>query len=385
MDFRLTEEQRILRRTLRDVVEKEIKPRAPEWDRNGELPWDNIRQLAKLGVTGLTIPIEYGGAGQSLLDGVFAIEEIARGCPNTALALISGIGVVSLAILQYGAEEQRRKYLPPIAQGTAVSAICMTEPTAGSATSRVHTNAVRRGDHYVVTGRKCMISRGGLAEYYLVLSRFEGQPGIDGVGAIIIDRGTSGLSFGKPEDTLGFRGVPATDMIMEECPVPVENVLVGVGGFRKMMTAFNAQRCLNPAISLGIAQAALEETLGYVQKRELYDHPVADFQGVRWQLADMATQLEAARLLVYRAAANAAMGLPSRMESSMGKLFANEMALQVTDLALQLHGGYGFSREFPIERFLREARGMVLGGGPPQLQRNMIAAELLKRGSPAWL
>jgi alkylation response protein AidB-like acyl-CoA dehydrogenase len=166
---------------------------------------------------------------------VFAIEEIARGCPNTALALISCVGVVSLAIIQYGTEEQKRKYLPPIAAGTAVSAICMTEPTAGSATSQVQTNATRRGDHYVVTGRKCMISRGGLSDYYLVVCRFESQPGLNGVGAVIIDRGTPGLSFGKAEDTLGFRGVPATDMIMEECMIPVANVLMGAGGFKKMI------------------------------------------------------------------------------------------------------------------------------------------------------
>jgi butyryl-CoA dehydrogenase len=385
MDFRMTDEQRMLRRTIRDLVEKEMKPRAAEWDRSGQLPWDNIRRLAEIDVTGLTIPTEYGGAGQSLLEGVFAIEEIARGCPNTALALISGMGVVSLAIVQYGTEEQKRKYLPPIAAGTSVSAICMTEPGAGSATSQVQTNATRRGDGYVLNGRKCMISRGGLAEYYLVVCRFESKPGLDGVGAVIIERGTPGLSFGKAEDTLGFRGVPATDMIMEECPIPLANVVVGSGGFKKMMTAFNAQRCLNPAISLGIAQAALEESLAYVQKRELYGHAVSDFQGVRWQLADMATQVEAARLLLYRAASNAAMGFPSRFESSAGKLFANEMALEVTDLALQLHGGYGFSREFPVERLLREARGMVLGGGPPQLQRNMIADELIKRGFPSWI
>jgi butyryl-CoA dehydrogenase len=385
MDFRLTEEQRMLRRTIRDLVEKEIRPRAPEWDRNAQLPWENLRRLAEIGVTGLTIPTEHGGSGQTLLEGVFAIEEIARGCPNTALALIAGTGVVSLAIIQYGTEEQKRKYLPPIAAGTAVSAICMTEPTVGSALSHVETNGIRRGDHYLVTGRKCMISRGGLADYYLVVLRFESQPGRSGIGGILIDRGTPGLSFGKAEDTLGFRGVPATDMIMEACPVPAENVLVGPGGFRQLLTAFNAQRCLNPAISLGIAQAALELGLGYVQQRELYGHPVSDFQGVRWLLADMATKLEAARLLVYRAASNAVTGLPSRLESSMGKLFANEMALEVTDIALQLHGGYGFSREFPVERLLREARGMALGGGPPQLQRNMIAAELLKRGCPAWL
>jgi butyryl-CoA dehydrogenase len=385
MDFRLTDEQRMLRRTLRDLVAREIRPRAAEWDRSGELPWDNIRRLAALGITGLTIPTAYGGGGQGLLEGVFAIEEIARGCANTALALISGTGIVSLAIAEYGTEAQKRRYLPPIAAGTAVSAICMTEPAAGSATSHVETNARRCGDGWAVSGRKCMISRGGLAEYYLVLTRFEGQPGLGGVGAVILDRGTPGLSFGKAEDTLGFRGVPATDMIMEECPVPAESVLVGAGGFRKMMSAFNAQRCLNPAISLGIAQAAFDEALAYARRRELYGHPIADFQGIQWQLADMATRLEAARLLVYRAAANAQQGFPSRLESSMGKLFANEMALAVTDLAVQLHGGYGFSREFPVERLLRDARGMALGGGPPQLQRSAIAAELLRRGFPAWL
>src|SRR5262245_52203600 len=221
MDFRMTDEQRMLRRTMRDEVVKAMTARAAESDRAGNLPRDNIRGLAQIDVTGLTIPTEYGGAGQSLLEGVFAIEEVARGCPNTALALISGVGVVSLAIVQYGTEAQKRKYLPPIAAGSAVSAICMTEPTAGSATSHVQTNATRRGDHWVVTGRKCMISRGGLADYYLVVCRFEGQRGLDGVGAVIIDRGTPGLSFGKAEDTLGFRGVPATDMIMEECPIPV--------------------------------------------------------------------------------------------------------------------------------------------------------------------
>jgi alkylation response protein AidB-like acyl-CoA dehydrogenase len=385
MDFRLSDEQRMLRRTIRDVVERDVKPRAAEWDRSGELPWPSIRRLAAIGVTGLTIPTAYGGAGLGLLEGVFAIEEVARGCPNTALALIAGTGVVSLAIAEYGSEGQKARYLPPVAAGEVVSAICMTEPTAGSATSRVQTNARRHGDGFVVSGRKCMISRGGLADYYLVLTRFDGRPGLDGVGAVILDRGTPGLSFGKAEDTLGFRGVPATDMIMEECPVDPDHVLVGAGGFRKMMSAFNAQRCLNPAISLGIAQAALDATLGYVQKRQLYDQPIASFQGIRWQLADMATRLEAARLLVYRAAANAARGFPSRLESSMGKLFANEMALAVTDLAVQLHGGYGFSREFPVERLLRDARGMAIGGGPPQVQRNMIAAELLARGFPVWL
>jgi alkylation response protein AidB-like acyl-CoA dehydrogenase len=385
MNFRLTDEQRMFRRAIRDLVDKELKPRAAEWDRGAELPWASIRRLANIGVTGVTIPVEYGGAGQTLLEGVFAIEEVARGCPNTALALISGVGVVSLAIIQYGTEAQKRKYLPRVASGEVVSAICMTEPTVGSVTSRVQTNVTRRGDGYVVTGRKCMISRGGLAEYYLVVTRFEGRPGLDGVGAVIIDRGTPGLSFGKAEDTMGFRGVPATDMIMEECPISAENVLVDGGGFRKMMSAFNAQRCMNPSISLGIAQAALEESLAYTQKRELYDHPISDFQGIRWQLADMATRLEAARLLVYRAASNAAQGLPSRLEASIGKLFANEMALKVTDLAMQLHGGYGFSREFPVERLLREARGVVLGGGPPQLQRNMIGDELLKRGLPSWI
>lgn len=382
MDFQLTDEQKLLKRTLREFARKELRPRAARWDETGEYPWENVKRLAELGVTGLAIPAEYGGQGGTGFDVVLAMEEIAWGCANTAMMLMSGIGICAQAIAQYGSAAQKARYLPPLAKGDAVAAIAMTEPDAGSATSRITSSAVRHGDRYLVNGRKCWITRSGVAETYVVFVRFDKLPGIEGVGAVILEKGMPGLQFGTPDPSLGFRGCAFADLVMEEVEIGDEHVLVRDGGFKKMMAAFNGQRSLNGAISLGIAQAALEDTLRYVQERRLYGKPIADFQGIQWQLATMATQIEAARLLVYRAAANGARGFPLLIEASMAKLFANETALTVTDLCLQLHGGYGYTRAFPLERYLRDARGMAIGGGPPQLQRSQIAAELLKRGFP---
>jgi alkylation response protein AidB-like acyl-CoA dehydrogenase len=382
MDFQLTDEQKLLKRTLREFARKELRPRAARWDETGEYPWENVKRLAQLGVTGLAIPPEYGGQGGSGFDVVLAMEEVAWGCANTAMLLMSGVGICAQAIAQYGSPDQKARYLPPLARGDAVAAIAMTEPDAGSATSRIASGAVRRGDRYLVNGRKCWITRSGVAETYVVFVRFDKIPGIGGVGAVILEKGMPGLHFGSPDESLGFRGCPFADLIMEGVEIGEEHVLVREGAFRKLMAAFNGQRSLNGAMSLGIAQAALDDTLGYVQERQLYGKPIADFQGIQWQLATMATRLEAARLLVYRAVANGAGGFPSLIEASMAKLFANETALEITDLCLQLHGGYGYTEAFPLGRYLRDARGMAIGGGPPQLQRSMIAAELLKRGFP---
>ena len=382
MDFQLTEEQKMLKRTLRDFAQRELKPRAAYWDETGEYPWDNVKRLAALGVTGLPIPPEYGGQGGTWFDVVLAMEEIAWGCANTAMMVMSGIGICAQAIAWYGTEAQKRRYLPPIAAGASVAAICMTEPDAGSATSHLQTSVLRQGDRYLVNGRKCWITRAGVADTYVVFARFENIPGIAGVGAVLLEKGMRGLTFGKPDQGLGFRGCTSADMIMENVEIGPAHVLLREGGFKKLMAAFSGQRCVNGAMSLGIAQAAFDQTLQYVQERRLYNQAIGEFQGIRWQLASMAARIEAARLLVYRAAANGAQGFPSVFEASVAKLTANEMAIEVTDLCVQLHGGYGFSREFPVERHLRDARGMAIGGGPPQVQRNMIAAQLLKHGYP---
>lgn len=294
------------------------------------------------------------------------------------MVAMSQMGVVSQAIAAYGTESQKKKYLPPVLAGDEISAICITEADAGSATTQVRSTARREGGGYVCNGRKVMISRAGVAAAYLVLIRFDDIPGLDGVGAVILEKGMEGLSFSPPHKTAAFRGCPSADVIMENCRIGEEHVLAGAGGFRRMMMAFNGQRCINAAISLGIAQGAYEEALAHTQERELYGRKVSENQGVQWHLADMRTQIEAARLLIYRAAANAAGEFPSIIEASMAKLFANEMALEVTDLASQLHGGYAIHLEQPIQRFWRDARGIILGGGPPQLQRNTIGKQILK-------
>lgn len=383
MDFHLTESQRLLRKMVAEFADKELEPKAIETSERLAIPWDTVRRAAELGIMGLTVPEAYGGMGLGGFEAVLVCEEIARVCPSTAMVLMAELGICTQLLNHYGTKAQQEKYLPRIAKGEILTAISITEPDAGSATTRITTNATRTDDGYRLKGRKAMTSRAGECGVYMVFTRFNGTPGLDGIGAVLVDEGTPGLSFGKPEEMMGFRGCPSREVIFEDCPIGEDDVLVPEGGFRKIMTAFNGQRCLNAAISTGIAQGAFEAAVEYVRVRAPYGHPVSDFQGIRWMISDMAAQIEAARLLTYRAAVNAADGFPSRFESSTAKLFANETVLKVTDWALQMHGGWGYNKEFPVERFVRDARGIVLGSGPPQLHRNMIAHEVLK-GRASW-
>lgn len=378
MEFHLTESQRLLRKMVAEFADKELKPKAAETGERLAIPWDIVRRLAELGIMGLTVPEKYDGMGLGGVEAALVCEEIARVCPSTAMVLMAEVGICAQLISHYGTDAQRGKYLPGIARGETLTGISITEPEAGSATTRIQTNAARTQDGYRLRGRKAMTSRAGECGLYVVFTRFNSVPGIDGIGAVIVEAGTPGLSFGKAEETLGFRGCPSREVIFDDCPLGEEHVLVGEGGFRKIMTAFNGQRCLNAAISVGIAQGAFDAAVEYAKVRSPYGHPISDFQGIRWMISDMAMQIDAARLLTYRAAVNGAEGFPSRFESSVAKLFANEVALRVTDWALQIHGGWGYNKEFPVERFLRDARGIVLGSGPPQLHRNMIADEVLK-------
>ena len=383
MDFHLTESQRLLRKMVAEFADKELEPKAIETSERLAIPWDTVRRAAELGIMGLTVPEKYGGMGLGGFEAVLVCEEIARVCPSTAMVLMAELGICTQLLNHYGTKAQQEKYLPRIAKGEILTAISITEPDAGSATTRITTNATRTDDGYRLKGRKAMTSRAGECGVYMVFTRFNGTPGLDGIGAVLVDEGTPGLSFGKPEEMMGFRGCPSREVIFEDCPIGEDDVLVPEGGFRKIMTAFNGQRCLNAAISTGIAQGAFNAAVEYVRVRAPYGHPVSDFQGIRWMISDMATQIEAGRLLTYRAAVNAADGFPSRFESSTAKLFANETVLKVTDWALQMHGGWGYNKEFPVERFVRDARGIVLGSGPPQLHRNMIAHEVLK-GRASW-
>jgi alkylation response protein AidB-like acyl-CoA dehydrogenase len=379
MDFQLSPEQRDLQDLVRSVAQKELKPLATRWDRSHEFPWESMQHLATVGVLGLTVPQAYGGLGASWFEAVLAIEEIARACYQTAMAALGELGVQTQAIVHYGSDAHKERYLPAIARGELICAICMTEPDAGSDVGSIVTRATEDADAngYVINGGKVLISRADVAGVFLTFVRFGTAPGSRGVGAVLIDRDAPGLEIGPGEETLG--GELLFPVYYRDVRVPNEAVLVKEQGFRKLMTAFNGQRCLNAAISLGQAQGAFDEALSYVDKRKQFGQRLADFQGIQWLLADMAIELDAARLLIYRAASNAGAGLPDPIEAAKAKAFANEVAIRVSNQAMQLFGGHGYLKSMPVERYVRGARFGALAGGTPQIQRNIIAESLVGR------
>lgn len=381
MDFKLTEEQKHLVDMVDSLAQKEFRPLASRWDENEEFPWPNAKKLAELGLLGLSIPEEYGGAGRGVIDVVLVIEHIAQHCSNTAGVLALQCGACSRAIVHFGSEELKKRFLPPMASGEKIAAYTQTEPNAGSDVGNIKTRAILDGDHYVINGSKIFISNAHEAHIFVVMARFDDAPGTKGVGSIVVERDTPGFSVSKKDHKLGFRGASISEVVFDDVKVPKENILVDAGGFSKMMQAFNAERCGNAALSLGIAQGAFNEALRYSDERIQFGKPISKFQGIQWMLADMATQIEAGRLLLYRAATNAEQELPNFLETAMAKAFCNEMAIAVTNQALQIHGGYGYMREYPIERMYRDVRFPALGGGTVQIQKNLIAAELLKGGA----
>lgn len=378
--YELTAEQEEIRQLARTIAEREFRPRALQWEETGEFPWENMAALARAGLLGAAIPEAYGGAGGGWLEASLILEEIGRCCYVTAMAALGELGVQSRAIAGYGSEEQKRRFLPRIASGELICAICMTEPETGSDLPAMSTHAVAEGDDLVLNGRKVLISRADVAGLFLLYARFREAGGSSPVGAVLIERGTPGLEVGQRYDTLGGDGL--FEVLLRDCRIPGENALVREDGLRKMLTAFNGQRCLNASISVGIAQGAQDAAVDYAGQRVQGGHPIAEYQGIQWMLADNAIQIEAARLLVRRAAALAGTGFPSRYETAVAKTYANEMALRVTDNAMQIFGGHGWTRDMPIERYVRWARYGPLGGGTPQIQRNGIARELFRRAAP---
>jgi alkylation response protein AidB-like acyl-CoA dehydrogenase len=377
MDFQLTSAQRDLQALVREIAQKRLKPLATRWDRSHEFPWDSIRILAQAGVLGLTIPERYGGAGGSWFEAVLAIEEVATACYQTAMAVLGELGVQTQVLVHYGSDAHKARYLPAIASGELICAICMTEPDAGSDVGALQTRAAAVDGGYVVNGSKILISRADVAGVFVTFVRFGEVPGSRGIGAVLIDRDTPGLEIGPGDETLG--GELLFPVYFHDLHVSEDAVLVKEHGFRKLMSAFNGQRCLNAAISLGQAQGAFDEALSYVQGRQQFGQRLADFQGLRWMLADMAIELDAARLLIYRAASNAGAGLPDAVEAAKAKAFANETAIRVSNQAMQLFGGHGYLKSMPVERYVRGARFGALAGGTPQIQRNIIAESLVGR------
>ena len=379
MNFSLSKEQEMIRDVVREFAEKEIKPIASEIDQQREIPPALIRKMGRIGLMGLTVPGEYGGAGCDRISYVIALEEISRYCGSTGITVEAHNSLGLGHIFERGTEALRKRLVPKLARGEWLGAWALTEPNAGSDAAAIETTAVRKGEEYVLNGSKCFVTGGSVADTIVVMAKTDKTKGAKGISAIVVEKGTPGLTYGKDEDKLGLRGSHTTELFLDDCRVPVENRLDKEGnGFIGAMQILDKGRTAIAAMAVGIARGALEECLRYVTEREQFGKPIGTFQGVRWMLADMATQLDAARLLVYRAADMEQKGLRCSKEASMAKLFASEMAMKATTDAIQIHGGYGYTTDYPLERYFRDVKLCEIGEGTNQIQKMIIARHLLK-------
>ncbi|TAL36212.1 MAG: acyl-CoA dehydrogenase [Spirochaetes bacterium] len=380
MDFTLTDEQKMLIDTIRTMGEREkFKDLAKHIDATGEFPYALMAKYAELGFLGMTLSPEYGGGGQSALNAIITIEELAKFSPMIAAPVFeSNVGPVRVIDL-FGTPEQKKAILPGVCRGELSVSVCMTEPEAGSDLTALTTNAEQDGDGYLLNGRKSFITGGGHASHYMVYTRFGKTRGYKGIGGLIVEKGMPGFSFGKQERFMGLRGMPSCDLFFDNVKVPGKNLVVKPGDFNKLMLTFDIERCGNAAMCLGVAGGALAEAKAYAMERTAFGRPICEFQNIQFTTVDMATKLDAARLLVYRAAAGAGQGLPSMYEASMAKAFANEMVVSVTDSAMQIFGGYGYSTEFPVERMYRDAKAWCVAGGTIQMLKIGVAGMIYGR------
>lgn len=378
MDFALTPAQEALRARARELADGVFRERAARWDAEEAYPWDNVKDLVRAGFMGLTIPRAYGGAGASVLDVLLVVEQIARQCGVTARIVVEGsLGVVG-ALTAYGTEAHKRRYFPWVLEDGEKPAIAITEPEAGSAATDLATRADEAPEGWTLSGEKRWITGAGTSRLYLVYCRMNASAGAEGIGGILVERDAPGFAIGERDRTMGLRGIPEGRLHFARCRVAREQVLVAPPeGFKKLMRAYNSQRLGAATVALGLAQGAYEHALAYAQERRQFGRPIADFQGIRWKLADMAIALDAARLLVHRAAATSVDGFPDPLESAKAKTFAAETAQSVTSQALQIHGAAGYGRSLPLERMMRDARMFAIGGGTVEMMRNLIADRIL--------
>ena len=379
MDFSLSPEQYELQKVAREFSQKEMTPVALEMEKNRTpLPDQWMKKYAEMGFLGINIDQKYGGLGLSNIDALLVLEEFAKVSSAVAWPIFeSSVGPIK-AIEHFANEDLKLKIIPEVCKGNLFVAISMSEPNAGSALTDLVTKAEIKDENVVLNGTKRWCSGAGHAGGYVVYCRMSNEPGAKGIGAVYVEKETPGVSFGEPEQLMGWNGIPSADIFFDEVKVPKENIVVNAnGGFKKLMEAFDLERCGNATMSLGQASGSLEEVLEYVQERKQFGKPIVEFQAVQIKLAEMAMQVEAARLLIYRAALNAAEGLPSIFESSVGKCFSNEMAREVTGTAVQLMGGYGFNKEFQVERRLRDAWGWGIAGGTIDIQKINIASSMV--------
>jgi alkylation response protein AidB-like acyl-CoA dehydrogenase len=373
MDLYLNEEQQRMVRTVRELTQDKFKPAALKY-MDGTFPWDNIRDLAQIGVLGMAVPEEYGGLGLPVLDTALVLEEIAKGCYVTAMAVLGEVGVQTRIISTYAPDHIKRDLLPKVCTGEAILAVCMTEPHAGTDVANYRTNADVVGGKIVLNGVKTLISRVDEAQAFVVFSRINKQPGREGIGCVLIERGTPGFSCTARYHTMG--GENLAEIQFQNCELPLENLIIREDGFKKLLSAFNTQRCLNPSISLGLAEGAFEEAVKYARERTAFGRAIGEFQAIRHKLAEMYRDIEASRSLLYRACATAN-PFPDPYMAAIAKITVNEMSLRVTSDAIQVHGGYGFTDEYPVSRYYRGARYGSLGGGTTETLKELVGKKIL--------
>jgi alkylation response protein AidB-like acyl-CoA dehydrogenase len=381
MDFRPTEEQALLRRSVREFAETEIRPHVREWDETQHFPLELVPKLGALGLMGIQVPEQYGGAAMSAVDYCICIEEIARVDPAVALSVAAHNGLCSSHILMFGTDEQKRKFLTPLARGEKIGAWGLTESTSGSDAAGMRTTAVKAGDCWTINGSKTFTTHGRVGDIMVTMAVTDRTAGPKGISAFIVEKGTPGVAPGKKEDKLGMRASDTSEVLFENCRIPSDQLLGELGqGFVNTMQVLDAGRIGIAALSVGLAQGAYEAALRYAQERKAFGRPISGFQAIQWKLADHATRIEAARLLTYRAAYLKDKDPKTRttLESSMAKLYASEIAVRAAEDCVQIHGGYGFVKDYPAEKFFRDVKLTTIGEGTSEIQRLVIARELLR-------
>lgn len=379
MDFSLSEEERMIRDAARELAEKEFAPRAAELDETSRFPKENVEKLAELGFMGMGVEEKWGGAGLSSLAYVLALEEISKACASTGVIMSVNNSLVCDPIAQFGTDEQKERYLKPLAQGKKLGAYCLTEPEAGSDAQNVRTTAVKEGDHYILNGTKNFITNGQVADLYIVYCKTDPSAGHRGISALLVDGDSEGLTRGNKEHTMGIHASSTCSLFFNNVRVPAENLLGQEGqGFKIALGTLDGGRIGIAAQALGIGQAALDAATAYSKERTTFGEPLATLQAIQWMLADSVTELEGARLLAYKAAMKKDTGKRYSLEAAMAKLAASHAAVVVADRAVQIHGGYGYIKEYPVERYYRDAKITELYEGTSEIQRLVIARNLLR-------
>lgn len=377
MLYALDDELQMLQDSALRLARDRFAAKAAHWDRTAEAPLENLKPLAEAGLAGITIDEAYGGSGASILHAVVAMEQIARVCPVTSAFILANCTSAEL-IQQFGSEDHKRRYLVPVAAGEMVGCWSMTEPAAGSAANDMITKAVADGDHFLISGTKCFITRAAIAGFYVTFARVGSEPGSRSIAAFIVEKDDPGVRIGHLDLHMGLRGGASAEVIYDNCRVHRSRMVVAPGSFGRIMKGLNQARVLNPTMCLGIASEALDLAVNYAKERKAFGKEIARFQGIQWMLAEMQVKVDAMRALVYKAAALLAAGHPDGpQQAAVAKLYTGRAAFEVVNDAMQIHGGYGYSSEFPLERMLRDVRALQLGGGTNEILKNRIAAGML--------